>query len=91
VIAAGEFALFLAAAHAVAPQLVDAPDLGIENAPPCRSGAQLWARICADDRARAISSLLSSAQIERVHRVLDAMCRELAATRGNEPHSGSVS
>lgn len=79
--AAAEFALFLAAAHAVAPDLVDAPDLGIEDAPPCRSAAKLWARIRMDDRAREISSLLSDAQIEQVRRVLEAMCRELAAAR----------
>lgn len=77
--ATAELELFLAAAHAVAPELVDAPDLGIGDVPPCRSAAKLWARVRRDDRARAISSMLSSAQIEQVRRVLDAMCRELAA------------
>lgn len=72
------FALFLAAAHAVAPDVVDPPRFTIEDAPPCRS-AQVWERIRMDARARWIASKLSATEIERLRRVLDAMCRELTA------------
>ncbi len=75
------FALFLAAAHAVAPELIDPPDITLSDAPPCRSAAHVWAKIRADERARRMSTLLSPTQIDQVHHVLDAMCRELTARR----------
>ena len=69
--------LFLAAAHAVAPWLVD-PSSIPPAAGSSRPAGEIWEGLRTDDRARQIFEALPPAALKNVRRIFDALCREFS-------------